>query len=73
MEKIENSKEKINEEYFKYKKEHGMTNGQIGNRLYYNNTYNLKNNYENSTLSLLKEQINLNKTQRLKEELKEKN
>lgn len=69
MEKCES---KINEEYFKYKKEHGMINGQIGNRLYYNNTYNLKANYEHSTLALLKEQINLNKTQRLKEETEKK-
>lgn len=68
MEKIEENREKINEEYFRYKKEHGMTNGQIGNKLYYNNTYNLKANYKNSTLALLKEQVNMNKVQRLKEE-----
>ena len=67
MEKIEENREKINEEYFRYKKEHGMTNGQIGNKLYYNNTYNLKANYKNSTLALLKEQVNMNKVQRLKE------
>ena len=71
MEKFEENKEKINEEYFKFKREHGMCNGVIGNKLYYNNTYALKANYENSTLALLKEQINLNKTQRLKEELEE--
>ena len=64
--------EKLNEEYFKFKREHGMINGKIGNKLYYNNTYSLKANYKNSTLALLKEQINMNKTQRLKEELEEK-
>lgn len=72
IEKIEENREKINEEYFKFKREHGMTNGQIGNKLYYNNTYNLRKNYQNSTLALLKEQINMNKAQRLKEELEEK-
>lgn len=71
MEKIEENREKINEEYFKFKREHGMTNGQIGNKLYYNNTYNLRKNYQNSTLALLKEQINMNKAQRLKEKLDE--
>lgn len=69
MEKLEESKDKINEEYFKFKREHGMINGRIGNKLYYNNTYNLKANYKNSTLALLKEQRNLNKAERLKEEL----
>ena len=63
---------KINEEYVRYKKENGMINGQIGNKLYYNNTYNLKTHYENSTLALLKEQINLNKVQRLKEKTENK-
>lgn len=72
MEKFEEYKDKINEEYFRYKKEHGMTNGQIGNKLYYNNTYNLKANYKNSTLALLKEQVNMNKVQRLKEEAEKK-
>lgn len=72
MEKFEEYKDKINEEYFRYKKEHGMTNGQIGNKLYYNNTYNLKANYKNSTLALLKEQVNMNKVQRLKEEAENK-
>ena len=72
MEKFEECKEKINEEYFKFKREHGMCNGVIGNKLYYNNTYSLKANYKNSTLALLKEQINMNKAQRLKEELEEK-
>ena len=72
MEKIEESKDKINEEYFKFKKEHGMINGQIGNKYFYNNTYNLKAHYENSTLALLKEQINLNKVQHLKEQTENK-
>lgn len=71
MEKIEESTDKINAEYFKYKREHNLINGQIGNRLYYNNTYNLKAHYKNSTLDLLKEQINLNKVQRLEEEKSE--
>ena len=71
MEKFEECKEKINEEYFKFKREHGMCNGVIGNKLYYNNTYSLKANYKNSTLALLKEQINMNKAQRLKEKLEE--
>ena len=71
MEKIEESTDKINAEYFKYKREHNLINGQIGNRLYYNNTYNLKAHYKNSTLDLLKEQINLSKVQRLEEEKSE--
>ena len=49
-----------------------MVNGQIGNKYYYNNTYNLKAHYENSTLALLKEQVNLNKVQHLKEQTKNK-
>ena len=72
IEKIEESKDKINEEYFKYKREHNMVNGQIGNRYCYNNTYNLKAHYENSTLALLKEQININKVQHLKEQTENK-
>lgn len=64
---IEKCGEKINEEYFKYKKEHNLINGQIGNKYYYNNTYNLKSHYKYSTLSLLKEQIKMNEVQRLKE------
>lgn len=71
---MEKCEEKVNEEYFKFKREHGMINGQIGNKYYYNNTYNLKANYKNSTLALLKEEVNLNNAQRLKEETeKEKN
>ena len=65
---MEKCEEKISEEYFKFKREHGMINGQIGNKYYYNNTYNLKANYKNSTLALLKEEVNLNNAQRLKEE-----
>lgn len=68
-ERIEESKEKINEEYFKFKREHGMINGQIGSRFYYNNTYNLKANYKYSTLSLLKEEIKNNDVKRLKEDI----
>ena len=44
-----------------------MTEGQIGNKYYYNNTYRLREHYENTTLALLKEQINLDKVQRFKE------
>lgn len=69
---MEKCEEKLNEEYFKFKKEHGMINGKIGNKLYYNNTYNLKANYKNSTLALLNEQIKLNKVQRLKEQTENK-
>lgn len=72
METIEKSKDKINESYFKYKREHGMINGRIGKRYYYNNTYNLKANYKYSTLALLKEQIQMNQVQRLKEETEKK-
>ena len=72
MESIEESKDKINAEYFKFKREHGMINGVIGNKMYYNNTYNLRSNYKYSTLALLKEQINLNKVQRLKEQTENK-
>jgi predicted transport protein len=69
---MEKCGEKINEEYFKFKQEHNMVNGRIGKKLYYNNTYNLKANYKNSTLALLNEQIKLNKVQRLKEQTKNK-
>lgn len=64
---IEESEEKINAEYFRFKRENNLTEGHIGNRYYYNNTYRLKAHYKNSTLALLKEQINLNKSNRLKE------
>ena len=69
MEKIEESKNKINEEYFKYKKEHGMTEGQIGNRYYYNNTYRLKAHYQYTPLYFLKEEIQTQKTKRIQEEM----
>lgn len=70
MEKIEESKNKINEEYFKYKKEHGMTEGQIGNRYYYNNTYRLKAHYQYTPLYFLKEEIQTQKAKRIQEEMK---
>lgn len=69
MEKIEESKNKINEEYFKYKKEHGMTEGQIGNRYYYNNTYRLKAHYQYTPLYFLKEEIQTQKAKRIQEEI----
>lgn len=69
MEKIEESKNKINEEYFKYKKEHGMTEGQIGNRYYYNNTYRLKAHYQYTPLYFLKEEIQTQKAKRIQEEM----
>lgn len=69
MEKIEESKNKINEEYFKYKKEHGMTEGQIGNRYYYNNTYRLKAHYKYTSLYFLKEEIQTQKAKRIQEEM----
>ena len=69
MEKIEESKNKINEEYFKYKKEHGMTEGQIGNRYYYNNTYRLKAHYKYTPLYFLKEEIQTQKAKRIQEEM----
>ena len=72
MEKIEESKNKINEEYFKYKKEHGMTEGQIGNRYYYNNTYRLKAHYQYTPLYFLKEEIQTQKAKRIQEEMKNK-
>ncbi len=72
MEKIEESKGKINEEYFKYKKEHGMTEGQIGNRYYYNNTYRLKAHYQYTPLYFLKEEIQTQKAKRIQEEMKNK-
>ncbi len=70
MEKIEESKDKINEEYFKYKKEHGMTEGQIGNRYYYNNTYRLKAHYQYTPLYFLKEEVQTQKAKRIQEEMK---
>lgn len=72
MEKIEESKDKINEEYFKYKKEHGMTEGQIGNRYYYNNTYRLKAHYQYTPLYFLKEEIQTQKAKRIQEEMENK-
>ena len=69
MEKIEESKNKINEEYFRYKKEHGMTEGQIGNRYYYNNTYRLKAHYKYTPLYFLKEEIQTQKAKRIQEEM----
>lgn len=69
MEKIEESKDKINEEYFRYKKEHGMTEGQIGNRYYYNNTYRLKAHYQYTPLYFLKEEIQTQKAKRIQEEI----
>ena len=65
---FEKYEKKINEEYFKFKKEHGLTEGKIGNKLYYNNTYRLKEHYEYTTLALAKEQMNINKVKRLKEQ-----
>ena len=72
MEKIEESKDKINEEYFKYKRDNNMINGQIGNRYYYNNTYNLKAHYKYTPLYFLKEEIQTQKTKRIQEEMKNK-
>ena len=69
---MEKCGEKLNEEYFKYKKEHNMTEGQIGNRYYYNNTYRLKAHYEYTPLYFLKEEIQNQKTKRIQEELENK-
>lgn len=66
MEKCES---KLNEEYFRYKKEHGMTEGQIGNRYYYNNTYRLKAHYQYTPLYFLKEEIQTQKAKRIQEEM----
>ncbi len=72
MEKIEESKNKINEEYFKYKRENNMIEGQIGNRYYYNNTYRLKAHYEYTPLYFLKEEIQTQKAKRIQEEMENK-
>ena len=69
---MEKCGEKLNEEYFKYKKEHGMTEGQIGNRYYYNNTYRLKAHYQYTPLYFLKEEIQTQKAKRIQEEMKNK-
>jgi hypothetical protein len=66
---MEKCGEKLNEEYFRYKKEHCMTEGQIGNCYYYNNTYRLQHNYKFSTLYLLKEEIQTQKAKRIQEEM----
>lgn len=66
---MEKCGEKLNEEYFKYKKEHGMTEGQIGNRYYYNNTYRLKAHYQYTPLYFLKEEIQTQKAKRIQEEI----
>ncbi len=69
---MEKCGEKLNEEYFKYKKEHGMTEGQIGNRYYYNNTYRLKAHYKYTSLYFLKEEIQTQKAKRIQEEIENK-
>lgn len=69
---MEKCGEKLNEEYFKYKKEHGMTEGRIGNRYYYNNTYRLKAHYQYTPLYFLKEEIQTQKAKRIQEEMKNK-
>jgi hypothetical protein len=66
---IEKCEGKLNEEYFRYKKEHGMTEGQIGNRYYYNNTYRLKAHYKYTSLYFLKEEIQTQKAKRIQEEM----
>lgn len=66
---MEKCKAKLNEEYFRYKKEHGMTEGQIGNRYYYNNTYRLKAHYKYTSLYFLKEEIQTQKAKRIQEEM----
>ena len=66
---MEKCGEKLNEEYFRYKKEHGMTEGQIGNRYYYNNTYRLKAHYKYTPLYFLKEEIQTQKAKRIQEEI----
>lgn len=66
---MEKCGEKVNEEYFKYKKEHGMNEGQIGNRYYYNNTYRLKAHYKYTSLYFLKEEIQTQKAKRIQEEM----
>ena len=66
---MEKCGEKLNEEYFKYKKEHGMTEGQIGNRYYYNNTYRLKAHYQYTPLYFLKEEIQTQKAKRIQEKM----
>ena len=66
---MEKCEAKLNEEYFRYKKEHGMTEGQIGNRYYYNNTYRLKAHYQYTPLYFLKEEIQTQKTKRIQEEM----
>lgn len=66
---MEKCEAKLNEEYFRYKKEHGMTEGQIGNRYYYNNTYRLKAHYKYTPLYFLKEEIQTQKAKRIQEEM----
>ena len=66
---MEKCGEKLNEEYFKYNKEHCMTEGQIGNRYYYNNTYRLKAHYQYTPLYFLKEEIQTQKAKRIQEEM----
>lgn len=66
---MEKCEAKLNEEYFRYKKEHGMTEGQIGNRYYYNNTYRLKAHYQYTPLYFLKEEIQTQKAKRIQEEI----
>ena len=49
-----------------------MTEGQIGNRYYYNNTYRLKAHYQYTPLYFLKEEIQTQKAKRIQEEMKNK-
>lgn len=67
QEAIQSDSDMLRQVYFETKKQTGYVEGELGNRVYYNNSYRLKSHYEGTTLSLLNKQIQLNKVQKLEE------
>ena len=60
---------KIDEIYFAEKKKRGITDGDFGNRTFFNNTYRFRNDKTNS-IYLLKEEINNRNMKRIEESVK---
>ena len=67
VEQIINSN-KINEIYFDCKAKQGLASGNFGNKTYFNNSYLTPD--KTSTISLLKEQVNLNKRKKIEEQIR---
>ena len=60
----------FNARYLEIKKNRGITDGNLGNMTYFNNSYRLNDKY--SSINLLKEQINQDNIKRIKEEVDKK-